>query len=100
QGAVGRRATVDADYDNSTMNILVTAGNTLVPIDRVRCITNIFTGRTGTSIALHLHQQGHEVRLLTSHLEVTEELCRGSTLDRERWHLDAYRTFEDLQRLM
>ena len=30
------------------MNLLVTAGNTLVPVDRVRCITNIFTGRTGT----------------------------------------------------
>ena len=41
------------------MNILVTAGNTIVPIDRVRCITNVFTGRTGTAIALHCH---HGVR--------------------------------------
>ena len=32
------------------MKILVTAGNTQVPIDRVRCITNIFSGRTGTRI--------------------------------------------------
>src|SRR5438034_5962598 len=46
------------------MRILVTAGNTLVPIDRVRCITNIFTGRTGARIALHAQERGHDVTLL------------------------------------
>ena len=29
------------------MNLLITAGNTLAPIDRVRGLTNVFTGRTG-----------------------------------------------------
>ncbi|MFO0803298.1 MAG: phosphopantothenoylcysteine decarboxylase [Gemmataceae bacterium] len=29
------------------MKVLVTAGNTQSPLDRVRCITNIFSGRTG-----------------------------------------------------
>jgi phosphopantothenate-cysteine ligase/phosphopantothenoylcysteine decarboxylase/phosphopantothenate--cysteine ligase len=43
------------------MNLLVTAGYTLVPIDRVRCITNVFTG---TQIALHDHARGHTVELL------------------------------------
>ena len=39
------------------MNLLVTAGNTQVAIDRVRCITNIFTGRTGTAIALEAYRR-------------------------------------------
>src|SRR5438128_554561 len=51
------------------MRILVTAGNTLVPIDRVRCLTNVFTGRTGARIALHAFLAGPGVQLLTSHSE-------------------------------
>ena len=34
------------------MKLFITAGNTQVAIDRVRCLTNIFTGRTGAGIAL------------------------------------------------
>ena len=41
------------------MNLLITAGNTQTPIDRVRCITNIFTGRTGAQVALEAHRRGH-----------------------------------------
>ena len=33
------------------MNILITAGNTHAPIDRLRVITNVFTGRTGAHLA-------------------------------------------------
>jgi phosphopantothenoylcysteine synthetase/decarboxylase len=77
------------------MNVLVTAGNTLVPIDRVRCITNIFTGRTGAAIALHAHQRGHDVTLLTSHPEVVETMSTAGP--GERWSLRPYRTFEDLR---
>ncbi|MHB1422424.1 MAG: phosphopantothenoylcysteine decarboxylase domain-containing protein [Gemmataceae bacterium] len=77
------------------MNILVTAGNTLVPIDRVRCITNVFTGRTGASIAHRAWERGHSVTLLTSHPEVVE---RPDSLD--RWEMLCYRTFEDLQNLL
>ena len=32
------------------MKLLVTAGNTVVPLDQVRCITNIFTGRPARGI--------------------------------------------------
>lgn len=46
--------------------ILVTAGSTRVPIDRVRVVTNVFGGQTGLSIANHLAEKGHEVTLLTS----------------------------------
>lgn len=82
------------------MRVLVTAGNTQVPVDRVRCITNIFTGRTGTRIALHAWGRGHTVRLLTSHPEVVPELAAGAELSAERWDVRTYRTFDDLRQLM
>jgi phosphopantothenoylcysteine synthetase/decarboxylase len=78
------------------MNILVTAGNTIVPIDRVRCITNVFTGRTGTTIALHCHERGHTVTLLSSHPELVAML-RGSEEPRSFWTVGVYRTFAELQ---
>jgi phosphopantothenoylcysteine synthetase/decarboxylase len=82
------------------MHILVTAGNTVVPIDRVRCMTNIFTGRTGAAIALHCRQRGHNVRLLTSHPETVFQLHPGPSPSSEGWTVQPYRTFEDLQRRM
>ncbi len=72
--------------------ILITAGNTLTPIDRVRGITNIFTGRTGASLAEEARARGHHVRLLTSHPELTQPSNTLKVL--------AYRTFDDLQTLM
>src|ERR1051325_10185234 len=82
------------------MRIFITAGNTQVLIDRVRCITNIFTGRTGASIALEAHRRGHEVTLATSHPEVIHELRGSMDLDAWRWHCEHYRTYEDLEALM
>lgn len=78
------------------MRIFVTAGNTQVLIDRVRCITNIFTGRTGAAIALEAYRRGHHVTLATSHPEVIVE----KNLDAARWQCRAYRTFDDLETLM
>jgi phosphopantothenate-cysteine ligase/phosphopantothenoylcysteine decarboxylase/phosphopantothenate--cysteine ligase len=76
------------------MRLLVTAGNTQAPIDRVRCITNIFTGRTGASIALRAQECGHTVTLFTSH---PEALGRQPA---ERWTVHQFRTFDDLRTLM
>lgn len=76
------------------MNLLITAGNTLVPIDRVRCLTNIFTGRTGAAIARAAWERGHTVALLTSHPEVV-----NAPLD-AGWTMARYSTFDDLQRMM
>jgi phosphopantothenate-cysteine ligase/phosphopantothenoylcysteine decarboxylase/phosphopantothenate--cysteine ligase len=73
------------------MNILVTAGNTQTPIDRVRCLTNIFSGRTGSTIAMRAAERGHAVTLLTSHPE---------TADASRLRVIPYRTFEDLDSTM
>jgi phosphopantothenoylcysteine synthetase/decarboxylase len=81
------------------MNVLVTAGNTLVPIDRVRCLTNVFSGRTGAAVALEADTRGHAVTLLTSHPEAVTSLAGEKTLS-ERWCLRSYRTFDDLHRLM
>jgi phosphopantothenoylcysteine synthetase/decarboxylase len=78
----------------AAMNLLVTAGNTQAPIDRVRCITNIFTGRTGAAIALHAHQRGHTVTLLTSHAEAVAEVPTNA------WTLAPYRTFDELRARM
>jgi len=82
------------------MKILVTAGNTLVPIDQVRCITNIFTGRTGTEIALCAHERGHEVSLLTSQPEMVDKVLATSSAPAERWAVHSYSTFTDFQELM
>jgi phosphopantothenate---cysteine ligase (CTP) len=82
------------------MNILVTAGNTRVFIDQVRCLTNIFTGRTGTAIALAAYRRGHRVMLVTSHPETTLELKGDMNLSPPRWHDLRYDTLDDLRHLM
>jgi phosphopantothenoylcysteine synthetase/decarboxylase len=80
------------------MRVLVTGGNTLVPIDRVRCIGNVFRGRTGANIALEAHRRGHHVQLLTS--DPTVLSAAETTLAPERWKLEHYRTFDDLHEAM
>jgi phosphopantothenoylcysteine synthetase/decarboxylase len=79
------------------MILLITAGNTQTPIDRVRCITNIFTGRTGAAIALESHHRGHTVTLCTSH---PGALGSQAPPAGDCWRLLVYRTFEELQALM
>src|SRR5260370_12464847 len=85
------------------------AGNTLIPIDRVRCITNVFTGRTGTLIALHAYERGHAVTLLTSHPELIAPNAVDSRLSklaqkvlegRGRWAWHTFKTFDDLYAVM
>lgn len=48
------------------MNCLVTAGPTCEPMDKVRRLTNLSTGRLGTELANFLVAQGHDVTLLLS----------------------------------
>jgi phosphopantothenoylcysteine synthetase/decarboxylase len=78
------------------MNILITAGNTLVPIDRVRCLTNVFTGKTGAQLALQAHARGHQVLLLTSHPEALRELSDPVP----ELPVRRYRLFEELRQEM
>ncbi|MEO6002751.1 MAG: phosphopantothenoylcysteine decarboxylase [Opitutus sp.] len=46
------------------MNLLVTSGATREPIDAVRFISNISSGRTGAALTEHLRRHGHGVTLL------------------------------------
>lgn len=82
------------------MNVLVTAGNTQTPIDKVRCITNVFTGRTGTQLALEGHRRGHSITLLTSHPGVVRDLAPSFDQVGGNWSVHPYRTFDDLRQLM
>ena len=83
------------------MNLLITAGNTLAPIDRVRGLTNVFTGRTGAAVALYAHDRGHRVVLLTSRPDAVSELLHPDAADLgDRWTLLRYSTFDDLSCLM
>jgi phosphopantothenoylcysteine synthetase/decarboxylase len=77
------------------MRFLVTAGNTQTLIDKVRCITNIFSGRTGGQIAVEAHGRGHAVTLLTSHPE-TLSFPTPSPI----WRIEPYRTFEEFASLL
>src|SRR5262245_60814368 len=82
------------------MNVLVTAGNTLVFLDRVRCLTNVFTGRTGAQIAAHGYQLGHAVTLLTSRPEAVAELPDEPPAEGKRWRVRRYATFDELHDLL
>jgi phosphopantothenate---cysteine ligase (CTP) len=81
------------------MRVLVTGGNTVVPIDQVRCIGNVFRGRTGTNIALEACRRGHHVHLLASDPDVLKSEDRAA-LPADRWKLERYRTFDDLHDAM
>jgi phosphopantothenate-cysteine ligase/phosphopantothenoylcysteine decarboxylase/phosphopantothenate--cysteine ligase len=82
------------------MKLLVTAGNTQTPVDDVRCITNIFTGRTGGSIAARAFDRGHGVTLLTSHPAVVDAVPAARPRTEPDWRVKPYRTFDDLEALM
>ncbi len=76
------------------MRVLITAGSTEVPIDRVRAIGNIFKGKTGVGIAYDFARHGVEVTLLTSGGPVSDTgmlptLC-----------VIPFRTFDDLAFLL
>ncbi len=74
------------------MRILVTAGNTLVPIDRVRAITNIFKGKTGTAIADFCSRSGADVTLITSHPDIVPKIHAMKIIP--------YKTYVDLAEIM
>ena len=82
------------------MNLLVTAGNTQSPIDDVRCITNIFSGRTGGRIAVEAYRRGHTVTIATSHPHILAELAAGNAFEPTRWQVCPYKTYDDLHHIL
>ncbi len=78
------------------MNFLITAGNTQAPIDRVRCITNTFSGRTGAAIARTAWGRGHTVTLATSRPDALLEYGLNPRGPGERFTVLPYQTFDEL----
>jgi len=72
------------------MKVLVTAGSTNVMIDKVRCISNIFKGKTGADIASHFSKAGNDVTLITSANIIPEAVK----------NVFKYKTYDDLYELM
>lgn len=56
------------------IKVLVTAGGTQEPIDTVRVISNLSSGRTGVVIAESLSQMGFDVTLLQAHGSAKSEI--------------------------
>jgi phosphopantothenate-cysteine ligase/phosphopantothenoylcysteine decarboxylase/phosphopantothenate--cysteine ligase len=87
-------------FGGHEVKILVTAGNTQTLIDKVRCITNVFSGRTGAQIAAEAFERGHAITLLTSHPEVLPSIPVVRARQAPGWCVCPYRTFEQLETLM
>ena len=76
--------------------VLITAGSTVVPIDKVRAITNIFKGKTGTAIAEYLDSKGYDVTIVTSNPEkIPTRLSPSSNIN-----VIKYKTYDDLYEIM
>ena len=73
------------------LDVLVTAGGTREPIDRIRSIANASTGRTGASIAEYFASRGHRVTLLRA-----ADAVPGADTVVER----TFSTFTDLRSLL
>ncbi|MBU0777899.1 bifunctional phosphopantothenoylcysteine decarboxylase/phosphopantothenate synthase [Patescibacteria group bacterium] len=81
------------------MKILITAGGTFTPIDQVRGINNIFSGRTGIQIFDHLGQQNEDVVLLLQ--KKSRQL--DNALGLAHFHgitVKTFHTYDDLYNLM
>lgn len=75
----------------SKIKILVTAGGTQEPIDTVRVISNLSSGRTGVSIAESLSAMGFDVTLLQAH---------SSPKTDHVGHRDTFTSFQSLKELL
>ncbi|MER3414842.1 MAG: bifunctional phosphopantothenoylcysteine decarboxylase/phosphopantothenate synthase [Gemmataceae bacterium] len=77
------------------MKILITGGQTEVPIDAVRLIAGPFTGRTGLELAREAHQRGHHVTLALSrrHAQVAPKVQAALF---PRWRIREYATVAEL----
>jgi phosphopantothenoylcysteine decarboxylase/phosphopantothenate--cysteine ligase, prokaryotic len=60
-------ATHTKNSDFAKIKVLVTAGGTQEPVDTVRTITNLSSGRTGIQIAEYLSLMGIDVTLVQAH---------------------------------
>jgi phosphopantothenoylcysteine synthetase/decarboxylase len=78
------------------MKILITAGNTHAPIDRVRVITNVFTGKTGALLARTAWARGHRITVLTSQPYTLSDLPDPAEDTDRRAVVVPFQTYDDL----
>jgi phosphopantothenoylcysteine synthetase/decarboxylase len=78
------------------MQFLITAGSSQSMIDRLRCVTSVFTGRTGAAIARTAWGRGHSVTLVTARPETLLEYGMNYREPGERFTVVPYRTFDEL----
>jgi phosphopantothenate---cysteine ligase (CTP) len=78
------------------MNFLITAGSTQAPIDRMRCVTTGFSGRTGAGIARTAWGRGHTVTLVTSRPDTLLEYGVNHRDPGERFTIVSFRTYDEL----
>lgn len=78
----------------TVLRAVVTAGGTSEPIDDVRVVTNLSSGRLGANIALSLADSGVRTTLITSGV-VPDEAPRGLTIVRIRTTADLVKAIED-----
>jgi phosphopantothenate-cysteine ligase/phosphopantothenoylcysteine decarboxylase/phosphopantothenate--cysteine ligase len=76
------------------MKVLITSGSTNVMIDQVRCISNIFKGKTGNAIARFFNDT-EEVTIITSSPESFKDMGEDHTLK-----ILPYKTYDELYSLM
>lgn len=69
------------------MKVLITSGATREPIDKVRFITNMSTGRTGAALADAFSSNGHQVTYLHG---------EGAALPQGKNQTVSFKTFRDL----
>lgn len=77
-----------AQKTEEPMKVLITAGGSHEPIDRIRHIGNKSSGQTGVTIASHLYSLGHQVHLL---------LSENSTIESHLPDTEKYGSFCDFQ---
>jgi phosphopantothenoylcysteine synthetase/decarboxylase len=82
------------------MNFLIAAGSTQSAIDRVRCVTSVFTGRSGTAIARTAWGRGHTVTLATSRPDTLLEYGINYRDSGERLSIVLFRTYDELAVLL
>lgn len=78
------------------MNFLITAGSTQSAIDRMRCVTTVFTGRTGAAIARTAWGRGHVITLLTSRPDALLEYGVNHRDPGDRFSVSIFRSYDDL----
>jgi len=82
------------------MKLLITAGSAQAPIDRTRCVTTGFTGRTGSAIARTAWGRGHTVTLITSRPDALLEYGVNHRDPGERFTVVPFRTYDELAVLL